>query len=371
MQMAEMSQGLFIFDEIHAYDPHTTALILTMIKKLREDYDAKFCIMTATMPQFLKQMIANVLDTSGVNNIEMPPAERNKFTRHRVQLLEGNIHNAIPKIEKRLLQGQRPLVVCNTVKQAQDVFQALMDLTDNAKLLHSRFILRDRERIENELADADLLVGTQAVEVSLDIDFDCLFSEPAPIDALIQRFGRINRKGEKGICDVHICKNGSENDHYIYASEKVERTLNALAAVDVLHESKIQSLIDAVYSHGYNGNEQEKFNTAKIIFERHLQDIVPFIEDPDSRKEFNELFKTVYVVPAVYEEDFLTEIAARRYYEARAYIAQISHNQFARLKQAGQLYDQKHLKHLRQWFTKVTYDETLGLLIDEHSTNLL
>ncbi|MDE0087844.1 MAG: CRISPR-associated helicase/endonuclease Cas3, partial [Candidatus Poribacteria bacterium] len=54
MQMSEMSQGLFIFDEIHAYDPHTTALILTMIKKLREDYDAKFCIMTATIPKFIK-----------------------------------------------------------------------------------------------------------------------------------------------------------------------------------------------------------------------------------------------------------------------------------------------------------------------------
>ena len=54
MQMAEMSKGLFIFDEIHAYDPHTTALILTMVERLRKDYDAKFCIMTATMPKFLK-----------------------------------------------------------------------------------------------------------------------------------------------------------------------------------------------------------------------------------------------------------------------------------------------------------------------------
>ena len=82
MQMAEMSQGLFIFDEIHAYDPHTTALILTMIKKLREDYDAKFCIMTATMPQFLKQMICDVLEEP--SQIEMAAEERDdKFTRHR------------------------------------------------------------------------------------------------------------------------------------------------------------------------------------------------------------------------------------------------------------------------------------------------
>ena len=283
MQMAEMAQGLFIFDEIHAYDPHTTALILTMIKKLREDYDAKFCIMTATMPKFLKQMINDALGE--IAQIEMAPGERDKkFTRHRVQLLDGNIHDAIPQIEDRLNQGQRVMVVCNTVKQAQDVFQVLMDVTEKAKLLHSRFILKHRERIEKELENAELLVGTQAVEVSLDIDFDCLFTEPAPIDALIQRFGRINRKGKKGICDVHICNQGGKSDSFIYSTEKVERTKKAFTSVDVLHESKIQNLIDEVYREGYDEKELDKFKRANQLFERHLQDIVPFIENVSSRQ---------------------------------------------------------------------------------------
>ena len=372
MQMAEMAQGLFIFDEIHAYDPHTTALILTMIKKLREDYAAKFCIMTATMPKFLKEMINEAIGQPA--QVEMASEDRDKFTRHRVKILDGNIHDAIPKIKERLSKDQRVMVVCNTVKQAQNVFQELQHITDNAKLLHSRFILKDRERIEGELEDADLLVGTQAVEVSLDIDFDCLFTEPAPIDALIQRFGRINRKGEKGengICDVHICEKGSENDGFIYSNEKVERTLNAFASVDVLHESGIQTLIDAVYCDGYNEKEHEKFNRAKQLFERHLQDIVPFIEDAEGRKEFNELFKSVEVVPECYEEVFLGKIDARKYYEARAYIAQISDRQFARLRRDGQLYEVKRFGQLGQWFIKVRYDETLGLLLDEHSTNLL
>ncbi|MYH82856.1 CRISPR-associated helicase Cas3' [Candidatus Poribacteria bacterium] len=380
MQMAEMSQGLFIFDEIHAYDPHTTALILTMIKKLREDYDAKFCIMTATMPTFLKQMINDALGQ--LTPVEMDAPERDRFTRHRVALLDNSIHEAIPLIEERLMQGQQVMVVCNTVNQAQNVFQKLQSVTDNAKLLHtdnakllhSRFILRDRERIEQELEDADLLVGTQAVEVSLDIDFDCLFTEPAPIDALIQRFGRINRKGEKGengICDVHICKKGGENDGFIYSSETVERTLNAFTSDEILHESGIQNLIDQVYCNGYNEKEHEKFNRAKQLFERHLQGIVPFIEDAEGRKEFNELFKSVEVVPECYEEDFSEKIEAREYYEARAYIAQISHNQFARLHKDGQLYEIKRFGRLGQWFIKVRYDETLGLLLNEHSTNIL
>ena len=43
-----------------------------------------------------------------------------------------------------------------------------------------------------------MLVGTQTIEVSLDIDYDICFTEPAPIDALIQRFGRVNRRKNDG-----------------------------------------------------------------------------------------------------------------------------------------------------------------------------
>ena len=366
MQMAEMSKGLFIFDEIHAYDPHTTALILTMIKRLREDYDAKFCIMTATMPQFLKQMIGEVLDEP--SQVEMAPEERDKYTRHRIRLLDGNIHDAIPLIEERLSQQQRVLVVCNTVKQAQDIFQELLGVTEKAKLLHSRFILKDRERIEKELEDADLLVGTQAVEVSLDIDFDCLFSEPAPIDALIQRFGRINRKAEKGICDVWICEEGGKSDSFIYNPEKVERTKNALTQIDVLHESKIQSLIDEVYRDGYNEDEQDKFKKAKRMFEQHVEGIIPFIEDKSGRDEFENLFKSVEVVPIVYKDTYLEHIEAKEYYEAMASVAQIQDYQFVKLCRENLLNKDDSL---RQWFINVRYDETLGLLFDEPNTNIL
>ncbi|MCY3720993.1 MAG: CRISPR-associated helicase Cas3' [Candidatus Poribacteria bacterium] len=366
MQMAEMSKGLFIFDEIHAYDPHTTALILTMVERLRKDYDAQFCIMTATMPQFLKGMISKVLGDPP--QIEMGPEKRDTYTRHRVQLFDGNIHDAIPLIEERLSQKQRVLVVCNTVQQAQDVFQELMGVTENAKLLHSRFILKDRERIEKELEDANLLVGTQAVEVSLDIDFDCLFSEPAPIDALIQRFGRVNRKGEKDICDVHICEKGSENDKYIYSPDKIERTLNAFISVDVLYESKIQSLIDEVYSDGYNEDEREKFQKAKQFFERHVEDIVPFIENKSGRDEFEKLFKSIEVVPLIYKDVYSEHIEAKEYYEAMAYIAQIQEYQFAKLYRENLLNKDERL---RQWFINVHYDERLGLILDEPNTNIL
>ena len=376
MQLAEMSQGLFIFDEIHAYDPHTTALILTMIKKLREDYAAKFCIMTATMPKFLKDMIHDAL--GGFSTVDMETEDRDKFTRHRVKLLDGNIHDAIPIIKDRLNDNQSVMVVCNTVKQAQNVFQELQHIANNAKLLHSRFIHQDRERIEKELEidrkqnekelqntdRIDLLVGTQAVEVSLDIDFDCLFTEPAPIDALIQRFGRINRKGKKDICDVHISKVGGESDKYIYSTEKVERTINTFTSVDnkELKESKIQELIDKVYNEGYDEKEEAKYKKAKQMFERHLQDIVPFIEDSSGRDDFEGLFKSIPVVPMCYKEPYSRHIKAEEYYKAMSYLAQIQEYQIAQLCRDDLLRKDRECK---QWFIDVCYNEHLGLLFDE------
>ena len=364
MQFAEMAGGLFIFDEIHAYDPHTTALILTMVEKLRQDYGSQFCIMTATMPRFLKEMFVGAIGEAA--KVEMSSEERDQFTRHRVHLFEDGIIDTIPEIIERLAGGERILVVCNTVKQAQTVFERLCPTATKPQLLHSRFILQDRERIERELTDADLLVGTQAVEVSLDIDFDVLFTEPAPIDALIQRFGRVNRRGEKDICDVCICREGGENDKYIYSTERVQQTLNAFAEVDILYESKVQDLIDTVYGDGYDPKEQETFNNARTLFNRHLRNIVPFIEDTSGREEFNGLFKSVEVVPSDYEDEFLGHIEAKEFYDAMAYITSISQQQFMRLHNEGQVYKQEG-----QWFVKVRYDSERGLALDKLEENVL
>ncbi len=364
MQFAEMAGGLFIFDEIHAYDPHTTALILTMVERLRRDYGSQFCIMTATMPKFLKEMFVDVIGE--IAEVEMTSEKRDQFTRHRVCLFDGGIIDTIPGITRRLEGGERILVVCNTVNQAQTVFEQLSPSATKPQLLHSRFILRDRERIERELTDADLLVGTQAVEVSLDIDFDVLFSEPAPIDALIQRFGRVNRRREKGICDVCICHEGGENDKYIYSTARVQRTLDAFAEVDTLYESQVQSLIDTVYGEGYDAKEQETFDNARTFFSRHLRNIVPFIEDTSGREEFTGLFKSVEVVPSDYEREFLGHIEAKEFYEAMAYVTSISQRQFMRLHNEGQLYKQEG-----QWFVRVRYDSKRGLTLDELAENVL
>lgn len=365
MQFAEMSRGLFIFDEIHAYDPHTTALIITMIEKLHKEYGAEFCIMTATMPKFLKEKFISIFEPDSFNEVEMSAKDRdNSFTRHKVKLLEGDIHSALPLIKKELGENKKVMVVCNTVKSAQDVYGELRSYTSSPRLLHSRFILRDRESIEKNLEHADLLVGTQAIEVSLDIDFDVLFTEPAPIDALIQRFGRINRKGKKGICGVNVCRTGGSSDKYIYSEITTERTIEALGNVDILRESLIQGLIDRVYENGYDEEPEEKYNFIRNLFKRHLKSLHPFVDNPDGKQEFQSLFKSVEVVPDRFQDEYLQCINEKRYYDAMSFVTQISEMQFKLLYGKKLIY---RIGDDGSNFVRLEYDEEYGLLMDKES----
>jgi len=179
-----------------------------MCEYLIEENDAKILIMSATMPSFLKDMFLDDLHIE--NEIVMDKKELSRYLRHKCNIIDGDILENIDLIIKRLQNKEKVLIVCNTVNRAQDVYKLLRNQVNDSALLHGRFILKDREAIEKNLENLNLLVGTQVIEVSLDIDYDVCFSEPAPIDALIQRFGRINRRKNsdglplKGICDVFV-----------------------------------------------------------------------------------------------------------------------------------------------------------------------
>ena len=98
-------------------------------------------------------------------------------------------------------------VIVNTVRRAQDIAQQLREKMPekDVLLLHSRFTLADRAKQETELLhrsgksstakdrDGLIVVGTQVLEQSLDIDFDILVSDLCPMDLLLQRIGRLHR----------------------------------------------------------------------------------------------------------------------------------------------------------------------------------
>jgi len=223
------------------------------------------------------------------------------------------------------------LVVCNTVAHAQSIFHTLSDGQNNVGLIHGRFALRDREAIERNINSLDVLVGTQAIEVSLDLDFDVLFTEPAPMDALIQRFGRVNRRGEKGIAPIYIFERGSEVDKFIYDSKLVEKSLEALKSVADLNENQIQDLVDFVYSEGYTEKDMRIFNRARNAFLAVYGNIYPF-DDSGYGEELYKLIDSIEVVPEFYENEYINAIESKDYFEAMSYVVSISYQQLKRLE---------------------------------------
>ncbi|KKF99756.1 CRISPR-associated helicase/endonuclease Cas3 [Methanosarcina mazei] len=357
--LSEMSNALFIMDEIHAYDAHITALILETLKVLKS-YRANFLIMSATLPSFLRELFKQELGIT--TEISFTQAELDEFTRHKVSVLKGGILDNLKLIQKEIDNNKKVLVVCNTVSQAQKIYRSFSQKVHNSALIHGRFILRDREEIESKLDNLNLLVGTQAIEVSLNIDYDVLFSEPAPLDALIQRFGRVNRKGweNKVIKPVYVFDQGSEKDKYVYKNQElVAKSLELLSKENILGESRIQTLVDEVYSNGYQGSDLASFEMVKKNFSTYHNTIVPFINEREKEDEFYKLYQSVEVVPIQFKLEYLEEIENKRYFEAMKYVASINFNQYKKLQHNNQIQIDSNMI-----FVSVEYSSKFGLLLD-------
>lgn len=136
-----------------------------------------------------------------------------------VALLSDDIEELTSLLERELGDGGVAGVVCDTVTRAQAVYRAVKERfgVDEVVLTHARFM--DLDRMENESRLRSMLgpdatrangrrpkrlivVGTQVLEQSLDIDFDLLVTDVAPVDLLLQRLGRVHRHARgSGECD--------------------------------------------------------------------------------------------------------------------------------------------------------------------------
>ena len=228
------ADAAIVVDEIHAYEPHTLGLIILMIRQLAP-LGARFLLMSATMPDNLKKVLREALDTDategpGVTVIEDPDlldSARNTWETCDTPLSSWLLSHddqgrLVPSTEFLDLWGRRNdrgeplkiLVVVNTVKRCQDLARTLRAFGLDLVCYHSKFVF-DHRRVKERRINVDpprLLIATQVVEVSLDIDYDVLLTECAPIDALVQRAGRVNRARREilGRIIVHPWEEGSD-----------------------------------------------------------------------------------------------------------------------------------------------------------------
>jgi CRISPR-associated endonuclease/helicase Cas3 len=331
-----MLNARVIIDEIHLYSPYTLGLIISTIKYLKDQFNTRFFVMTATMPQKLFNLLEETLgQVDIVKDTELLDAARNRF-EIRVSRIDELIEEIIDQIE----QNKMVLVVVNTVDKAIELFSLLNTTAQlagvNAICYHSRFINKHRERKENEIFDMEksntggVLIATQVVEVSLDIDFDILFTENAPIDAIIQRAGRVNRKRVKESSKVIIAQHFEVSKKVYDAGNVLEDTYSEFAKNDGrrLTENELTHMVEKVYE---NWNIKGDLNYQEGI-NKHLeiQHRYNFIKDltSDDKIFTRENLNTISVIPDCYYEklsqskdndDFPKhELSVRSYWKSKA-----------------------------------------------------
>ncbi|WP_029067260.1 CRISPR-associated helicase/endonuclease Cas3 [Lachnobacterium bovis] len=216
MKLATLANSKVIIDEIQAYDATMLSYLIKGIHDIME-LGGKIAIFTATLPPFVKELLMKDCNN---NTYDFTIGEFNPDSvRHNLKTLneELNVDRIVKKANENYLEkkSNKILVICNTVKKAQEVFDSLKESIQNEeieiKMLHSKFIKKDRTKLEKEIGQDGktevsknvIWVATQIVEASLDIDFDYLYTELSDLNGLFQRLGRCNRKGRKNTNDTN------------------------------------------------------------------------------------------------------------------------------------------------------------------------
>ncbi|MBE2190371.1 MAG: CRISPR-associated helicase Cas3', partial [Candidatus Kapabacteria bacterium] len=256
-----------ILDEIHTYSEHSRSMVVELVKMLLR-LECKIHIGTATMPSSLYSKLIEILGGKDkVYEVSLNQEQLETFNRHLISKFKDDEH-VFEIMGESIANNEKLLIVVNTVKRAQQLFKEIESRYSNIPkmLIHSRFRRKDRDYLENLLKNefdggykSDgirpcIVVSTQVVEVSLDISFDRMITQAAPIDSLIQRFGRVNRKRDTSALDInkriykpiHIHLN--EDSTKPYAKEIVMKSFDALPDnMSLLEERELQNLIDFVY----------------------------------------------------------------------------------------------------------------------------
>lgn len=223
LRLLGLVRKVLIVDEVHACDAYVHRLLCTLLQ-FHAAQGGTAILLSATLPQAMRTELLNsfaqgagtkavstksnayplVTHLSITDVQELPVAARKSVSRRvKVQSLHS-ADEANRMLQEILDAGGCACWVRNTVYDAMQAYHEWID-RDQVMLFHSRFTLGDRLKIEEEVIrsfgptsttkdrQGKLLIATQVVEQSLDLDFDFMVSDLAPIDLLIQRAGRLHR----------------------------------------------------------------------------------------------------------------------------------------------------------------------------------
>ena len=230
-----LANRVVVFDEIHAYDAYTGTLLIHLLRWLLA-LGSSVVLLSATLPPSIRRKLADVVTADlPEQEVEYPrlsvfcPGEKvnqihfeaDPARRLIVRLLgiPQDLPSMLSALEEHLAGGGMGLVLVNTVQRAQDLYRLFPEgepleregervgkrLSDGTEvfLFHARFPADRRQKREDQVLDTfgengnrsgrKILIATQVAEQSLDLDFDLIVTDLAPIDLVLQRAGRLWR----------------------------------------------------------------------------------------------------------------------------------------------------------------------------------
>ena len=226
------SKKVIIIDEVHAYDAYMNQYLYQALKWMGA-YNVPVIILSATLPsEKREELIKEYLIGKGIKTRKQKHDRQiaaftyplityndgsvikyedkfGKTSKKKIEVIRKEEDNLIKLISSLYKQGGNIGIIVNTVKKAQDLAKVVEENfgNDSFELIHSRFIDTHRIKKEEELLkqigknanrpDKKIYIGTQVIEQSLDIDFDIMITELAPIDLVLQRSGRLQRHNIK------------------------------------------------------------------------------------------------------------------------------------------------------------------------------
>jgi len=239
VRMWGLANRVVVFDEIHAYDAYTGTLLVHLLRWLLA-LGSSIILLSATLPPSIRDALAKAvsgkLSEQGKayprlsvfcpgeevtqKHFEVDPARRLTL---KLQGISSDLPSIRSALEAHIVNGGMGLALVNTVQRAQDLYRLFPDgevleregqrigkcLADGTEvyLFHARFPAERRQKREDHALEIfgeagnrsgrKILIATQVAEQSLDLDFDLIVTDLAPIDLVLQRAGRMWRHKRK------------------------------------------------------------------------------------------------------------------------------------------------------------------------------
>jgi CRISPR-associated endonuclease/helicase Cas3 len=315
MRLFGLGHKTVIFDEVHAYDVYMSTIFQRLLSWLRA-VGASVVVLSATLPVRTRhQLLKAYLGTDGVKDemdldVSYPavtwanenglgalalPAPPDR--RIALEWVERDPEAVVQRLRDELRDGGCAAVICNTVGRAQEIYRTLRDVgvapTSDLILFHARFPFAWRDGVENRVLNdfgkepgagrpnKAIVVATQVIEQSLDLDFDLMVTDMAPVDLVLQRAGRLHRhqhderpallESPRLLIAAPAARDGVpdfEESAYVYERYVLLRSYLALRGREALAlPSETVDLIEAVY-----GDENEGLSSASESFAEALEE---------------------------------------------------------------------------------------------------